>query len=119
MLDETGKPWLIEINTNPCLDLSAPLLSKIIPAMIENVFRYSYYIQFQMLKYIPVIRIAIDPVFPPPVEWPTSKRGWVPENCMDNNKFELIFDERDAERFGFILKQNYGNYVPLFLALNF
>ena len=40
MIDENFKPWLIEINTNPCLESSAPILSKIIPTMIENVFRY-------------------------------------------------------------------------------
>jgi Tubulin-tyrosine ligase family len=36
MLDEDLKPWLIEANTNPCLELSAPYLARLIPAMIEN-----------------------------------------------------------------------------------
>lgn len=36
MLDEDMKPWLIEANTNPCLELSAPYLARLIPAMIEN-----------------------------------------------------------------------------------
>lgn len=39
MIDESLKPYLIEINTNPCLELSSPLLVKLIPAMIENLFR--------------------------------------------------------------------------------
>ena len=26
MIDNNGKLWLIEINTNPCLELSSPLL---------------------------------------------------------------------------------------------
>ena len=39
MIDQGLKPWLIEINTNPCLELSCPLLSKIIPSLIENVFK--------------------------------------------------------------------------------
>jgi tubulin polyglutamylase TTLL1 len=34
MIDEGLKPWLIEINTNPCLELSSPLLMKIIPELI-------------------------------------------------------------------------------------
>lgn len=39
MIDEKFKPYLIEINTNPCLELSSPLLGRIIPAMVENAFR--------------------------------------------------------------------------------
>ena len=39
MIDEDYKPWLIEINTNPCLELSCPLLSKLIPPIIENTFK--------------------------------------------------------------------------------
>ena len=46
MIDENFKPWLLEVNTNPCLELSAPHLARIIPSMLENAFR-----------------IALDPVF--------------------------------------------------------
>ena len=49
MIDNNFKVWLIEVNTNPCLELSSSLLARIIPNMIENAFR-----------------IAIDPLYPPP-----------------------------------------------------
>lgn len=78
MIDENFKVWMIEMNTNPCLELSCPLLGRIIPTMLENAFR-----------------IAIDPIFPPPA-WPHSKRHTIPDNFLDNNKFELIFDEEES-----------------------
>ena len=31
MIDEDFHPWLIEINNNPCLETSCPLLADIIP----------------------------------------------------------------------------------------
>lgn len=36
MIDEDLKPWLIEVNTNPCLELSSSYLARLIPAMVEN-----------------------------------------------------------------------------------
>ena len=34
-LDEELNVWLIEVNTNPCIDESSPLLSKLIPRMLS------------------------------------------------------------------------------------
>lgn len=31
MIDENFETWLIEINTNPCLDTSSPILARLIP----------------------------------------------------------------------------------------
>ena len=39
------------------------------------------------------LRIAVDPLFPPPIPWPQSKKHQLPDNILQNNKFELIFDE--------------------------
>lgn len=39
MIDENFRPWLIECNSNPCLELSCPLLVSIIPALIENTLK--------------------------------------------------------------------------------
>jgi hypothetical protein len=40
MIDGQFKPWLIEINSNPCLELSCPLLADIIPCLVENTLQY-------------------------------------------------------------------------------
>lgn len=75
MLDEDFKLYLIEINTNPCLELPCPLLSTLIPHMLDNS-----------------IRIALDPLFPPPFGYFASKKYPIGELCPEN-KYELIFDE--------------------------
>jgi len=49
MLDEDFKVYLIEVNTNPCLETSAPILQKLITDMVDSAFR-----------------VAIDPLYPPP-----------------------------------------------------
>ena len=46
--DENFKVFLIEANTNPCLEICSPLLARIIPELLDNSFR-----------------IAIDPLFQP------------------------------------------------------
>ena len=75
MIDENFKVFLIEVNTNPCLELSSPLLARLIPSMVENA-----------------IRLAVDPIFPPPE--PFSQRKHVVNELCPENKFELIFDEK-------------------------
>jgi len=37
MIDSQAKVWLIEINTNPCLEESSPLLHKLIPRMLSII----------------------------------------------------------------------------------
>ena len=49
MLDEDFKVYLIEVNTNPCLETTCPILSKIITDMVDSAFK-----------------VAIDPLYPPP-----------------------------------------------------
>ena len=70
MIDNNFNPWLIECNTNPCLELSSPLLAKLIPSMLDNA-----------------LRIGLDPLFPPPPNTYPTRR--VP---IDANRFELVFD---------------------------
>lgn len=75
MIDENFKVFLIEVNTNPCLELSSPLLARLIPSMLENA-----------------LRLAVDPIFPPPVGF-SQRKNIVHELCPEN-RFELIFDEK-------------------------
>lgn len=39
MIDDDFKPYLIEVNTNPCLELACPLLARLIPNVIENALK--------------------------------------------------------------------------------
>jgi hypothetical protein len=48
MIDEAFKVFLIECNTNPCLETGCPLLARIIPELLDNSFR-----------------IALDPLYMP------------------------------------------------------
>jgi len=46
MIDANFKVYMIEVNTNPSLEICCPLLARIIPELLENSFR-----------------LAIDPVY--------------------------------------------------------
>jgi len=39
MIDYELKPWLIEVNTNPCLEESNKLLGMLVPRMLDDAFR--------------------------------------------------------------------------------
>ena len=67
MIDEMYSPWLLEINTNPCLALSGNYLSKLIPMMLTHAFE-----------------ISLDQLYP---------LTEVLENEFPN-KFELIFTNK-------------------------
>lgn len=49
MLDDNFKVYLIEVNTNPCLETPCPILMKLIPDLVDSA-----------------LRISLDPLFPPP-----------------------------------------------------
>jgi tubulin monoglycylase TTLL3/8 len=38
MIDDSFRVYLIEANTNPCLEISCPLLARIIPEVVDNTF---------------------------------------------------------------------------------
>lgn len=39
IVDSDYETWLIEVNTNPCLEESSPLLQTLIPRMINDAIR--------------------------------------------------------------------------------
>ena len=94
MIDQDFKTWLIEVNTNPCLELGSPLLARIIPNMIENA-----------------LKIAVDPLFPPPREFPKTKT--VSTEVFQTNKFTLIFNSsEEKETLAFLTKDtNLSNII--------
>ena len=80
MLDHDFRPWLIEINANPCLEMNCHLLERIIPVMVENS-----------------LRIGLDPLLPPLAHYPANKRYTLSDNYLRNLRYELLFDESAME----------------------
>ena len=66
---------LIEVNTNPCLEICCPLLARIIPNLVDSVFK-----------------IAIDPIYPPnnKKSYNVSSGGEI----MNEIKLELVFESK-------------------------
>ena len=71
MLEADLRPLLIEVNTNPCLELTSAPLLKVIPRMLEGAFR-----------------IVLDSVFPEPTGSVKKSAEPLPEN-----RWELLFSE--------------------------
>ena len=77
MFDSNFRPYLIEVNSNPSLEISSSLLAKIFTVMIDNT-----------------LRIAVDPLFPPCGEGFANKKSAEGIELCPENRFDLIFDER-------------------------
>ena len=48
ILDENYKPYLLEINTNPGLEISSPLINQLLPRMIDDAFKLTIDDDFSM-----------------------------------------------------------------------
>lgn len=70
MIDEDLKVYLIEVNTNPCLELSSNLLTRLIPLMVEQTFR-----------------VSLDTLFPPPSHYTNNTRYQAPDCQLDKFQF--------------------------------
>lgn len=74
MLDENFKLYLIEVNTNPSLEVCCALMSRLVPDLLDNTFR-----------------IALDPFFPSPDM--SANRKFQLNELPQEVKFSLVFDE--------------------------
>lgn len=75
MVDSNFHVWLIEVNTNPCLELGCSYLSKLIPNVLNNTFK-----------------LTLDQIFCPNVDAKKFQK-WIPDSDI-KNKFELVFSEQ-------------------------
>ena len=46
MIDENLQPWLIEVNTNPCIEETSKLLKMLLARMIDDAFRLTIDLAF-------------------------------------------------------------------------
>ena len=74
MIDEDFRLYLIEVNTNPCLEVCSPLMARIIPEVLDNSFK-----------------IVLDPLFPSPDL--SHNRKFQLNELPQEVKFLLVFDE--------------------------
>ncbi|CEM13746.1 unnamed protein product [Vitrella brassicaformis CCMP3155] len=72
MIDEGGHTWLIEVNSNPCLEESSPLLRRLLPEMLHDLFK-----------------LVVDPYFKPirSTHWNIYRKFQVEERA---SRFELV-----------------------------
>ena len=87
MITEDLKPYLIEVNTNPCLEESSELLRGLLPRMLDDA-----------------LKLTLDVVFPPravdeaAVEFPCypisgykdEENLWMPKVCSLKTPFDSI-----------------------------
>ena len=61
--------------------------------------------------------MTIDQIYPPPA-WQMNKKNVLPENLLENNKFELVFDEvEDGPALRNILSADKGATGDLILEI--
>ena len=63
VIDEYFVPWLIEVNTNPCLEESSGLLRRYLPRMLDDAFKLTLDVIFPRKRNI--ARPEEEPYFKP------------------------------------------------------
>ena len=87
MIDSNFKIWLIEINTNPCLETTCPILHKVITDLVDSSFR-----------------LALDPLFPPPTyqkrmsqQIPLMQWELCYDSKLDDQEMDQIYADYDRK----------------------
>lgn len=44
------------------------------------------------------LRLSLDVIYPPPADYPNTLKHLAPDRCLENLKFELIFDEESEAK---------------------
>ena len=98
MLDEDFNPFLIEVNTNPGLEESSPLIKMLVPRMIDDA-----------------LRLTIDDIFPPMYSFNNNIINNINNNNNNNknnlkNKNDIIYDSPFQVR-GYFNSENLFKFV--------
>jgi tubulin--tyrosine ligase/tubulin polyglutamylase TTLL9 len=80
IIDGDFVPWLIEVNTNPCLEESSRLLEKYVPRMVNDM-----------------LKLTVDVAFPP-------KKGQGPYNPREINQFTVDGYSNEENMWELVLK---------------
>ena len=79
MIDESMKHWLIEVNTNPCIEETSQLLKMLLPRMIDDAFK-----------------LTLDFLYPPPKNFigaTSSQKTYTVDGYDDNvNMWKHIYN---------------------------
>jgi len=83
MLDDNFKVYLIEANTNPCLETTCPILHKIITDLVDSG-----------------LRLGLDPLFPPPnflkrmsSQIPLTQWQICFDSRLDNAELDILYEK--------------------------
>ena len=62
MVDKDLKPWLIEVNTNPCIECPNDLLKQLVPRMLDDAFKLTVDQLYPPIKDLKVFKKEDEPI---------------------------------------------------------
>lgn len=62
LLDDAFNVWLLEVNTNPCLDESSPHLEQALPRLLDDAFKLTLDLIFPKTKIIQKVQKLVNDV---------------------------------------------------------